>query len=375
MRTLVRIVLGRVILSSLGRWVLTIILLLFGLAGLLVYPDAPPDQATGDLVTGIVFMVLGLAMLVFTISLARLQKGRESRAKELLAAGKMLPIPALPPLPKGVTEDDVAPIAEYARSMAKLPWGEKPRIPASEVREVFDRTVARTRRVPGDWRMLGEPIDTFVAMPRPLCFVGAAEVMLRLSYLRGLQNAAVGLRQGLLFAFAAQLESPQQPDALIIQAKLLSGTTSKRWLELAEQTIAMLKQVAPTHPRLPDAEARLHEQRGEYEAALDCVNRTLAHPPSPEELEVALSRKGILLLDLERYSEAVDVYDEALARSPDDPWTWHNRSVVLMSLGRYDEALESNTRALSIMNFGAAHQIRDEILAKRAEASGTTPGF
>jgi tetratricopeptide (TPR) repeat protein len=375
MRTLVRIVFGFMIQRSLGRWLLTIILLLIGLAGILAYPDAPPDQATGDLVTGIVFTVLGLAMLVFTISLARRQKGFEHKAKDLLAAGKMLPIPALPPLPKGVTEADVAPVAEYARSMAKLPWGEKPRIPASEVREVFDRTVARSRRVAGDWRMLSEPIDTFVAMPQPLCHVGAAEVMFRLSYLQGRQHAAVGLRQGLLFAFAAQLNTPQQPDALIIQAKLLCGTTNKRWLELAEQTIAMVKQVAPTHPRLPGAEAALHEQRGEYEQALECTNRALAQPPSPEELEMALAHKGFLLSDLKRYAEALDAYDEALARAPDDPWTWHNRSLVLMSLGRYDEALESNTRALSIMEFGNARMIREKILAKRAEESGSAPGL
>jgi Tetratricopeptide repeat len=375
MRTLIRIVVGRVIPSSLGRWMLTIILFLIGLAGILASPNAPPDQATGDLVTGIVFAVLGLAMLVFTISLARRQKGFEHRAKDLVAEGKMLPIPALPPLPRGVTDADVAPIADYARSMAKLPWGDKPRIPASEVRDVFDRTVARVRRVPGDWCMLGEPIDTFVAMPRPLCFVGAAEVMSRLSFLRGRQFVPEGLRQGLLFAFAAQLDSPQQPDALIIQAKLLCGTTSKRWLELAEQTIALLKQVAPSHPRLPDAEARLHEQRGEYEAALECVNRTLAHPPSPEEVEVALSRKGLLLQELKRYDEALATYDEMLDSTPDDPWTWHNKSLLLLDLGRFDEALDCNSRALAIMNFGAAQRTRDQILAKGAEASGTTPGF
>jgi tetratricopeptide (TPR) repeat protein len=49
-----------------------------------------------------------------------------------------------------------------------------------------------------------------------------------------------------------------------------------------------------------------------------------------------------------RYEEALAAYDQALALSPADAFTWNNRGVTLSRLGRHEEALVSFDKALAI---------------------------
>lgn len=381
MRTLVRIVASRMVASRVGRWALTVILLAIGAVGLGSYPDLAATAAQSDaltaLVTGVIFAGLGIVMLVVSIRFDMLHRQAKraeqealARVNELKASGQLLPIPAPPPNPTGIAPERYAQIERYAESMAKLPWGAAPTVAPSDAPAVFTRTVARVRRIRGDWSQLGEPIDVFVSLPKPWCYIGAAEVMHRLSYLQGYFFAPAGLLQGLRFVASAQYFEPMQPDALVIRTKLLAGSAAKRWLELADQTLAILKRVAPNHPRLPDAEEAIHLKRRDYDAALACVDRLIANPPSPEEHFAALAHRASVLWDLKRYDEALAAYDQVLALDPNDAWVWHNKSFLLEQMGRLDESLQANTRALQIMDFGVARSRREYLLKKIAAATG-----
>ena len=78
-------------------------------------------------------------------------------------------------------------------------------------------------------------------------------------------------------------------------------------------------------------------------------------------------RKANILDNLKRYDEALAVYHAMLQEDPRDPWTRHNAAFALTKLGRYDEALACSDRALAIMDFATARQLRDFILKKMAE--------
>ena len=56
--------------------------------------------------------------------------------------------------------------------------------------------------------------------------------------------------------------------------------------------------------------------------------------------------KGRLLDDSGRHQEAVDCYDQALRRAPQDVVGWANRGNSLKALGRTEEALDSYRKAL-----------------------------
>jgi tetratricopeptide (TPR) repeat protein len=363
-----------------GRWLVTLVFLGTGLL-LVLAPASPGTDTTTVIGSGIVVLLIGLVLLYLTIRLEvllrknkQLRQASVDRAKQLIDNGKLLAIPPLPQTPpKGASADDLMNVERQALKMADLPWGEHPRIASvEEAYPLFNQTVGRVRAVTGDWSALSEPIGIFARLPKPLCFIGAAEVMHPLSYLRGDLWAPIGLRQGLRFIARAQYHDPEQPDALMIRAKLLTGYNSDLWLRLAEETLEIARRVAPQHPRLPDAEASLLIRRGKLEEALACIEASLANPPTQEEIHVALTRKARLLDRMKRYEEALATYDLVNERYPQDPWTWHNKSLLLLNLGRYQEALACNERALSIMDFNVARTTGERIRAKMAEAQNAS---
>ncbi len=80
-----------------------------------------------------------------------------------------------------------------------------------------------------------------------------------------------------------------------------------------------------------------------FEAELDAADQALSRNPGDKN---AWYNRGVALLHMERFSEAVDSYDHALKLDPGMPDTWNNRGVALTRLGRHKEALESYNRAL-----------------------------
>ncbi len=293
----------------------------------------------------------------------------------MLAEGKLLPIPPLPKNPpQGVTPEELAQVETYANQLREIPWGDHVEYSDEQARAVFDTAMAEVLTTSGDWSKLRGPVRVFAGLPRPLCYAGAAEVMFRLSYLRGLTFAPVGLQQGLRFASHAQFHTPLQPDALVTQLKLLAAYRAAYWQELATKTLGMIQQVAPNHPRLPQAEVFYHRVRGEYEEAVACSDRALEYAATPVEKASILSSKALLLMNLKRNDEAVATFQTASALNPNDPWIWHNITFPLVELGRYHEALRCSERALSIMDFGVARAQHEKIMQSLAQQLGGGAG-
>lgn len=363
-----------------GRWILgALFLVIAALCAMLAFAVAGRNttQTIGFAIGAAFFLVLALMVLVGNALIGRNRRQlgtvvaeSEARARQLLAEGKLLPIPPLPKNPPaGVSQEDLAEVETNAEQLREIPWGDHVEVPQEQARAAFESALAEVGRISGDWARLREPIRTFAGLPQPLCHVGAAEVMFRLSYLRGTTYAPVGLRQGLRFATRAQFHTPLQPDALIVQLRLLAACRAPTWQELATKTLGMIQRVAPDHPRLPQAEMFYHRMRGEYDQALICADHALAAGASPEDQASTLSSKAVLLMSLNRYDEAVETLRAALALNSADPWIWHNTSLALTNLGRYQEALQCSERALSLMEFGVARAQRDRLKRLLAEQS------
>jgi tetratricopeptide (TPR) repeat protein len=290
----------------------------------------------------------------------------------MVKRGYRLPVPDTAPTPRQVTPQDLQEVEGSAQRMALLPWGQQASAPAEEAHALFDRTVAVVRHVRGNWDAFQEPATTFLSLPDPWSRIGGAEIVYRLSYLQWRVIAPQGLR----FAFGqintVLQEYPLQPDALIMRVKILAGSSARQWL-LAQESLDLLKYCAPKYPRLPDAEASLRIQQGANVAALECLERAVTVAPSEEERFVAYATEAAVLADLgqgdgKRLEQAAKAYDQVLVIDPRDTGTWHDKSIVLQQLARYQEALECNTRALQIMDFGVAQDMRKAILRHLDEA-------
>jgi protein O-GlcNAc transferase len=81
------------------------------------------------------------------------------------------------------------------------------------------------------------------------------------------------------------------------------------------------------------------------EVALRVAQDGLANAGEAHEIYDAV---GVALGDLGRHAEAIEAFNEGLARSPNDPNTNYNLSISLLSLGRYEEAYKSLQRALTL---------------------------
>jgi len=85
-------------------------------------------------------------------------------------------------------------------------------------------------------------------------------------------------------------------------------------------------------------------QLGHYEAALGLIRDALRIRPDP----LALSNLGMVQNGLERFDEALQSCDRAIALKPDYAEAFNNRAIALLKLRRFAEALRSCDRAIAL---------------------------
>lgn len=123
--------------------------------------------------------------------------------------------------------------------------------------------------------------------------------------------------------------------------------------------------------RLGHESAELHEYRAKslqavkrFDAALEAFDKALALKSYP----IGLCDRGNLLLEMGRYEEALQTYDDVIAWEPALSEAHHNRAIVLADLNRIDEALDSYDKALALNpDFGLIHWNRGLMNLRRGE--------
>lgn len=83
----------------------------------------------------------------------------------------------------------------------------------------------------------------------------------------------------------------------------------------------------------------------------------------------ALMNQGLALRRLRRYQEALVDYDRALALKPDYALAWNNRGVVLLDLGRNAEAEAAFNRALELDPNNSLARRNLDIVRQRQQAA------
>lgn len=84
---------------------------------------------------------------------------------------------------------------------------------------------------------------------------------------------------------------------------------------------------------------------GRYPEAIDCCDKALERNPRDA---FAWTNKGNALASTERHAEAIGCYDKALEITPRDAGMWMNKGASLASLGRFPEAIDCCDKALEI---------------------------
>jgi tetratricopeptide (TPR) repeat protein len=150
---------------------------------------------------------------------------------------------------------------------------------------------------------------------------------------------------------------PNHPDALHLLGVIASQTGRH---ELSVQLIELAIQQDENNPLYYSNCGLSLGALNRFEQALQKYDRALAIHPDYAE---ALFNRGVVLQKLLRLDEAVKSYDRAVAARPDYAEALCNRGVVLQELGRFADALESYDRALAVRpNFAEALSNRGNAL-------------
>lgn len=108
----------------------------------------------------------------------------------------------------------------------------------------------------------------------------------------------------------------------------------------------------------------LQFRKGELTAALDQANRYLANKPKDAQ---ALFLKGLILGDLGKTNDAIDVFKGLTENYPELPEPYNNVAVLYASQGRYELARNALEMAIRTHpDYVTAHENLGDIYAKMA---------
>lgn len=349
-----------------GRFVLSIICLLAGAAIFVIFVGfGHPFAAVKLLIASVLLVGIGAFGIVITLyrvlfpgALVKSDRAAERRAQSIIKSGRALPLPPMPKQPPAIAKSTAQQSRNYAYQLQQLAerWRKQGMSVNTTQPANFEGELAKVHSVTGNWNDLVAPLNAFGEMPAPWRWVGAAEIMRPLAFWRNDLFVLTSVRQGLRFVVEAQNADPQNVDALLIRVSLLACSADQEWIRLAHETLNMARQLAPSHPLLPRAEINYYLRIKAYDDALAANARLIQFATSAEQANRRRLNRADILLQANRLEEAAAVYAEVTPAQPENPWLWHNYSVVLRRLKRYDQALEASDRALAVMEFPAARE-------------------
>ena len=119
----------------------------------------------------------------------------------------------------------------------------------------------------------------------------------------------------------------------------------------------------PKLPELLEIGSLIHDLKGKYEEALDLIELA-----EEEGGTIIPYNKAQLLKNIKKYSEALDIINSAIKKSPNDPSNYQMKAVILAEMERYDNALEQIEKSinLSFEDDQGLKSIKEQILQRKA---------
>jgi tetratricopeptide (TPR) repeat protein len=144
--------------------------------------------------------------------------------------------------------------------------------------------------------------------------------------------------------------------------RLAEALESLRLPSLAIQSLKKALAIKPNDLDVLFALGDLHYKRGELIPAEDTFRKIINNTPGDAYTESALINLGIILDEMDRYSEAVDVLQRAIGINPKNYNAYYNLGIAYMHMGRPAQSIQAWERAASLETgnqFRASERIAD----------------
>jgi tetratricopeptide (TPR) repeat protein len=123
--------------------------------------------------------------------------------------------------------------------------------------------------------------------------------------------------------------------------KLGEAYTRMKDYERSEQIYEEILRKNRRNVRVLARLGEIHYEKGEYDRALEFFRRITDIEPATENARVAWINIGNILDDMQRYNEAIEAYNKALAISPKDHMAHYNLGIAYEHAGKPEKAVQS----------------------------------
>ena len=248
-----------------------------------------------------------------------------------------------------------------------LPSLEKMPIPETEGenaqgRQTYEFGLEKVDEFKGDPKTLAAALRIFqTCNSQPYVFAGVAYTLLTAAREADESYAENGLEAAMIWLEKAQELAPDIVSINMIEA--LIYIYSERY-EDARLVLDYLMDDQPQNNYLLQAEVAYWQRQENLEAAVQWYEKAIdAADTVPRKLRMR-NRLGDCYLEFGLYDEALKIYHEAVHFAKEDPWLWHNMSVVYFNKEEYKEAAHYNKLALELLDFPEAREMEQALRAK-----------
>lgn len=225
-----------------------------------------------------------------------------------------------------------------------------------QAREMFLAGLDAANTYSGNFDDLLDPLQGFFQIGvLSYALAGSARILSLAAFIGDDRFDPDGLQKAQDLIRTANRFSPGQPEIELVEAGL--------WINLKQYPNA--RQVLDRISKADFMNIHLCLVEMSYWSNFD-IAQSEAWFRRANSLNVSVLQRAILFnrmarqyLVSERYDQALDLYWKTAEMTPQDPWVWHNMSVIYLRQNKLVDSFYANQNALHLMDFAAAREIHD----------------
>jgi len=226
---------------------------------------------------------------------------------------------------------------------------------------IYEQGLDRLMLYRGDPKVLLAALKIFSETNSlPYAYAGVAATLMSASYDHGDVYDQTGLALARIWLEKAQSYEAHRLEINCLEADLYvrekQYSHARLILDYFQQNRLQSFQVCRIEMEYWSGVRNLAEVERWFERSMQCA-LTPAHQTD------ALHHIAGCYLRNQNLPKALAFYKKIEKLSPQDPWLWHNMSIIYFRLKRYDKARRYNQKALSLMEFLAARNVEKDLKA------------
>jgi tetratricopeptide (TPR) repeat protein len=252
-------------------------------------------------------------------------------------------------------------IDKLLQNLEKMPLSET-KEPNAAGRQTFEIGLEKIDEYKGDPKTLIAALRIFqTCNSQAYVFAGVAYTLLTAAREQDDTYAQNGLDAATEWLEKAQDLAPDVLGINVIEA--LIYIYSGRYDD-ARLILDYLQNFGPGDYNLMRAEIAYWQRQGDLEEAVKWYGKAIHTAPAVPQMLRMRSRLADCYLSFGHEDKALEIYKEAIHFSKEDPWLWHNMSIVYFNMEDYKEAARLNKEALALLDFPEAREMEQALKSK-----------